>query len=80
MNKKEKEAFIALAKSLHKDHGCIGSESFETCTAEICVMARSVSGLTQRAADAPCAHEHLFSNLNLSSRVVCLDCGETVRR
>lgn len=37
--------------------------------------------LTKRAADAPpCKHEHVTSNLNVSSQVVCLDCGETVRR
>lgn len=34
--------FVKMAKEFHKDHGCIGSESFETCTADICVIARSV--------------------------------------
>lgn len=45
------ERFVAIAREFHKDHGCAGSESFETCTAEICVMARSMGGLTQRTAD-----------------------------
>lgn len=43
--------------------------------------AQMIQRLTPRAADAPpCKHEHVTSNLNVSSQVVCLDCGETVRR
>ena len=33
---------IALATELHKDHGCAGSLSFDTCTAEICVSANAL--------------------------------------
>ena len=34
------EGFYAMALEMHKDHGCHGSLSFETCSAEVCVMAR----------------------------------------
>ena len=40
--RRDVEGFIRMAKEFHLSHGCIGSESFETCTAEVCQIAHAL--------------------------------------
>jgi hypothetical protein len=54
MKIQEAKAYVAMAKEFHKDHGGIGAESFESCTAVVCMTANKIQNhLTKHTERTP---------------------------